>query len=274
MPSYLSPAKLNLGLSIVGKRPDGYHLLETIFCLIDLFDTIEIELTHTPEISLIEHKQVWSQAEDLSYKAACLLQSYSKVTKGAKIKVIKHIPIGGGLGGGSSNAATVLLALNWLWGLNYSKEKLQSLALKLGADVPFFILGRSALAQGIGEVLSHIAIPQYYFILIQPDFGINTKEIFNNLNYPIGFNKVLPNYQELLHSKTNDLLPIAINLYPQLKTLIDELQLYGEVYMTGSGSTLYLCFSNLVATKKVAKLLNLRYNIYLVKNIQCSPLPS
>lgn len=272
MPTYLSPAKLNLGLLIVGKRDDNYHLLESVFCLIDLFDQIEINITiNNPSIVLVEHNQAWAYKDDLAYRAAKLLQSYTQSPHGAKIKLKKHIPVGSGMGGGSSNAATILLTLNQLWQTKLTKAKLQNLALSLGADVPFFIYNSPAYATGIGEILSPIDIPQYYFVLIQPNFQINTTALFSSLNYnPKLAKSLMP--KELLESKHNDLLSIAIRIYPELKTLIGQLETYGKVYMTGSGSTLYLCFSKLYDAKKVAKILKKSYNIYLVKNIQSSPL--
>ena len=166
--SFLSPAKLNLGLKIVGKRSDGYHLLNTIFCLINLFDEIQIQITNSEKISIIEHKQAWGYQKDLSYRAALLLQDFTSCKLGANIKVKKTIPSGSGLGGGSSNAATVLVTLNQLWQTGLTKQELIYLGGSLGADVPFFIHGKNAWAEGIGDNLTTIDIPEQYFVIICP----------------------------------------------------------------------------------------------------------
>lgn len=266
--NYLSPAKLNLGLKVIGKRDDGYHLLNTIFCLIDLFDQIQIQVLAKEQISLVEHNQAWHFSTDLAYKAAKLLQQESGCTLGANIKVKKVIPSGAGLGGGSSNAATVLIALNHLWGINWDTNKLIELGRKLGADVPFFIYGKNAFATGIGDIFSEINIPESYFILIKPDFQIPTKRIFANIEK---FSDEVPSPESLLLSLDNDLQDIAIKLYPALTTIIEDLSAYGKIVMTGSGSTLYLHFSDLKSANKVAHEIGKRYNTYLVKTINQSP---
>lgn len=281
MPSshiFLSPAKLNLGLKVVGKRADGYHLLNTIFCLIDLYDEVEIEVvTADSTISLPDHNQIWPVETDLAYRAAKLLQTATNTTLGANITVTKHIPIGGGLGGGSSNAATVLLMLNHLWQTHLSVDELIALGQTLGADVPFFIYGKNAFATGIGDEFMPIAIPQQYFILIKPPFGISTKEIFTNLN--IVRDSVIPDLVrdpelELLQTKENDLEHIATKLYPQLAEILKDLTQYGEPRMTGTGSTIYLSYNDEPTTKKVAQLLKNRYNPVLVRSLPTSPLVS
>ena len=172
--SVLSPAKLNLGLKVIGKRPDGYHLLKSVFCLIDLYDKIDIQITLNGKVSLIEHQQAWFYQKDLAYKAAILLQEYSGCTKGANIKIKKVIPSGAGMGGGSSNAATVLIILNHLWETGLTTDELLGLGAQLGADVPFFIRGRNALVEGIGEIITPIELPELYFVIIKPDFHAPT----------------------------------------------------------------------------------------------------
>lgn len=271
--TYLSPAKLNLGLKITGKRADGYHLLKTVFCLIDLFDEVSIQITEDKKISLIEHNQAWPFYTDLSYKAAILLQEYSGLSLGANIKIKKTIPSGAGLGGGSSNAATVLMVLNNLWGCNIPRDKLMQLGASLGADVPFFIYGQNAIAVGVGDLLSPVAIPEQYFVLIKPTFHIPTRNIFEHLKINtdvIDAEKI--NTDWLITHKANDLFPVAINLYPQLQSIANELREFGTPSMTGSGSVLYLSFFEKNIAKKVAKTLESRYNTYLVKSLQHSPL--
>lgn len=271
--TYLSPAKLNLGLKITGKRDDGYHLLKTVFCLIDLYDEVNIQITDNGKISLIEHQQAWPFYDDLSYKAAVLLQEYSGVSYGANIKLHKTIPSGAGLGGGSSNAATILLVLNKLWDINLSKDELIKLGVSLGADVPFFIYGKNALATGVGEILTPIEVPEQYFVLVKPSFHIPTKNIFSHLN--IDFTQVddkTITTDCLINTKENDLFTVATKLYPQLLNLANDLSKYGNPVMTGSGSVMYLSFIDKNVAKKVAKILENSYNTYLVKRLKDSPL--
>ena len=269
--TYLSPAKLNLGLRVVGKQPDGYHILNTIFCLIDLFDQIEIQIIDIPQISLIEHNQAWSYHTDLGYKAAKLLQKETGCQFGANIKIKKTIPSGAGLGGGSSNAATVLLALNHLWQINLSQERLIELGRTLGADVPFFIYGQNAFATGIGDIFMPISLPTEYFLLIQPEFHIPTRNIFGaiqNLSTPPSKISAL---EWILGNPHNDLQDVAIKIYPALKNIIDELSRFGRAIMTGSGSVIFLRFSDIKDANKVAQEIGKSYNTYLVKSLNRSP---
>lgn len=271
--TYLSPAKLNLGLKIVGKRNDGYHLLKTIFCLINLYDEVNLQTTRDGKISLIEHNQAWSYQKDLAYKAAKLLQEKTQTTFGVNIKIKKTIPSGAGLGGGSSNAATVLIALNQLWETNLSNLELINIGKELGADVPFFIYGTNAVATGIGEQLETIKIPQQYFVLIQPQFHLATRDVFTRLEFKIDnldVEKLKIEY--LLKHKENDLAKPAIAIEPQLKTILNELQQYGNAVMTGSGSVVFLSYKDKNTAKKVAQELRIRYNTYLVKSLKLSPL--
>lgn len=271
--SYLSPAKLNLGLKVTAKQEDGYHQLKTIFCLIDLFDQIEIQVLSEDKISLIEHCQAWSYKTDLSYKAAQLLKQATGCTLGANIKVKKVIPSGAGLGGGSSNAATVLVALNHLWQTNLSQSKLINLGRELGADVPFFIHGKNALATGIGDKFSDIELPEQYFVLVKPKFHIPTKDIFKNLE--INFDDIYPDLftqKYLLDTLDNDLQHVATRLFPELSTIITNLKNYGNPAMTGSGSVIYLSYNDKNLAKKVAQELGKSYNNYLVKSLSFSPI--
>lgn len=269
--TYLSPAKLNLGLRVVGKRLDGYHILNTIFCLIDLFDQIEIQIIDIPQISLIEHNQAWTYATDLGYKAAKLLQKETGCQFGANIKIKKTIPSGSGLGGGSSNAATVLLALNHLWQLNLSQEKLIELGRTLGADVPFFIYGQNAFASGIGDIFSPISLPTEYFLLVRPEFHIPTKNIFRALENISTLSSENTPIEWLLDNPHNDLQDVAVKIYPVLRNIIDDLSCFGKPNMTGSGSVLFLRFSDLKDANKVAQEIGKSYNTYLVKSLNRSP---
>lgn len=174
-----APAKLNLFLHVVGRRPDGYHLLESVFVLIDWADTLHFE--HRSDGALRRHDLGEAlPAEDLCLRAARALQAASGTTAGADISIFKQVPSGAGMGGGSSDAATVLLALNQLWGLHWSRERLLPLAATLGADVPFFVFGRNALVQGIGEHLSAIEVPPHLYAVVKPAASLPTADIFTS----------------------------------------------------------------------------------------------
>jgi 4-diphosphocytidyl-2-C-methyl-D-erythritol kinase len=174
-----APAKLNLFLHVVGKRPDGYHLLQSIFVLIDWADTLHFE--RRPDGKLARHDSGDAlPAEDLCLRAARLLRAESGCTQGADIHIEKRLPAGAGMGGGSSDAASTLLALNRLWGLNWPRSRLLELGLRLGADVPFFIGGKPAFVEGIGEILHPLALPRQTFAVLKPAASIATKEIFSS----------------------------------------------------------------------------------------------
>ncbi len=271
--SFLSPAKLNLGLKVVGKRHDGYHLLKSVFCLIDLYDRIEIQLTDNGKISLIEHNQAWFYQKDLAYRAAVLLQEYTgKITEGANIRIKKIIPSSAGLGGGSSNAATVLIILNQLWNARLSTEELCQLGVKLGADVPFFIAGKNALVSGIGEIIEPIELPEFHFVIIKPEFHASTKLIFENLDLNLNqINAAQYTADYLINGRENDLEMVIRKLFPETNSIFSELQQYGTPALTGSGSCIYLCYSDKNSAKKVANILSPRYNTYLATSIPESP---
>ena len=175
---FVAPAKLNLFLHVVGRRADGYHLIQSVMRLIDLVDDITIAPRADGRIVRDGDVAGVPEDDDLAIRAARLLKAAAGVDAGATIGVHKRIPMGGGLGGGSSDAATVLLALNRLWRLDWSKARLQALGLQLGADVPFFLVGTSALAEGIGERLTPIALPDAHYAVVHPGIAVPTKAIF------------------------------------------------------------------------------------------------
>jgi 4-diphosphocytidyl-2-C-methyl-D-erythritol kinase len=174
-----APAKLNLFLHVIGRRADGYHLLESVFVLIDWADTLHLELRDDGRLQRHDLAEPLP-AEDLCLRAASALQAASGTTLGVDVSIAKSVPSGAGLGGGSSDAATVLLALNRLWGLNWPRERLAALAATLGADVPFFVFGRNALVQGIGEQLSAIDPPQQAYFVVKPSASLPTADIFRS----------------------------------------------------------------------------------------------
>ena len=178
--TYLSPAKINLFLHVTSKRPDGYHNLQTIFQLLDYCDEISLDYREDGIINRLSGNESIPQDQDLAIRSATILKKMTGSKGGVDIGIAKKIPMGGGLGGGSSNAATVLIALNKLWSLNLSKEKLMHIGQNLGADVPVFVNCHSSWGEGIGEILTPITLPKYFYLIVSIDKHISTKEIFTH----------------------------------------------------------------------------------------------
>ncbi|PUE18890.1 4-(cytidine 5'-diphospho)-2-C-methyl-D-erythritol kinase [Limnohabitans sp. MMS-10A-160] len=236
-----APAKLNLFLHITGRRPDGYHLLQSVFMLIDWCDTLHFEKRSDGQISR-EDLTVKLPADDLITRAARLLQQHTGCTQGVHIAVEKRIPAQAGMGGGSSDAATCLLALNQLWDLRLDLPTLEKLGLQLGADVPFFLRGRNAWVEGVGEQITPIELPPAQFWVIKPAAGIETSQIF-----------AAPELQRSTNAATiavfaadtydfghNDLQPVAEALCPDVKQALQVLSHAGlNGRMTGSGSAVF-----------------------------------
>ncbi|MFC4280126.1 4-(cytidine 5'-diphospho)-2-C-methyl-D-erythritol kinase [Thalassotalea piscium] len=249
--TFPSPAKLNLFLHIVGRREDGYHELETLFQFLDYGDLIEISTTTSSnEINLLTPIAGVSNHDNLMVKAAILLQNYTNCSAGAYLKIKKILPMGGGLGGGSSNAATVLLALNVLWKLNLSIQTLSKLGLSLGADVPIFINGYAALARGVGEQLSAVYPKEYWYLVTKPDVHISTATIFNDKNLPRNSPRLTSNDVEI-ESCRNDCETLVINRYPEVAKLLTWLVEYAPSRMTGTGACIFSRFT----TRKEALLI-------------------
>jgi 4-diphosphocytidyl-2-C-methyl-D-erythritol kinase len=242
----LAPAKLNLFLHITGKRDDGYHLLQSVFMLIDWCDTLHFDVR---DDSVIEREDltVALPADDLIMRAAQSLQRASGMHLGANIAIEKHIPAQAGMGGGSSDAATTLLALNRLWGLNWPLSKLMPLGLALGADVPFFLGGHNAWVEGIGEKITPIDVPAARFAVVKPNAGLETAKIFRS-----------PELQRATETATmpvfavnpygfgrNDLQPVAQALCPEITEALQWLGSHGlSPRMTGSGSAVFAQLSD------------------------------
>jgi 4-diphosphocytidyl-2-C-methyl-D-erythritol kinase len=251
-----APAKLNLFLHVVGRRADGYHLLQSVFVLIDWADTIHLE--RRTDGALRRHDLgPGLPADDLSLRAARALQQASGTTLGADLSVLKRVPWGAGLGGGSSDAATVLLGLNRLWGLHWPRERLLQLATPLGADVPFFVGGHNAFVEGIGDRLTPIEVPPAWFAVAKPEEGVPTVAIFSapdlardtdpaivtgSLAAPPRDGKhPVPHLDPQLEARCrNDLQPVAERICPAIVQVAQHLaQRFGNARMTGSGSAVF-----------------------------------
>ncbi|HQT25729.1 MAG TPA: 4-(cytidine 5'-diphospho)-2-C-methyl-D-erythritol kinase, partial [Burkholderiales bacterium] len=213
MKTYPAPAKLNLFLHVVGRREDGYHLLQTVFRFVDLCDRLSFEISDSPDIILSNPIPGVPPETDLCVRAARLLQEEGKCGLGARIGLEKKIPMGGGLGGGSSDAATTLIVLKRLWDLNFSREELQKIALKLGADVPFFVFGENAFAEGIGEKLVPLSLDQAWYLILVPPVSIPTARIFAAEELTRNTNPIrISDFS--IGAGRNDLEPVACSLYP------------------------------------------------------------
>ena len=251
---FFAPAKINLFLKILSKRADGYHCLQSAFQLIDLYDEIYFKKRKDNKINTQYNVESIKKENDLCLKAAELILKDFNV--GVDIIVRKNIPIGGGLGGGSSDAATTLLALNELFNINHEKKKLITFGLALGADVPFFINGINAWVEGIGEKLSPISIDENEYLLFVPNIHISTQNIFKDfkltkksipLKIATSINDVA---QDQMH---NDLHGTILEKYPKLKELFDWLKEYGEPKITGTGSTLFMKSNTVKDIKNINK---------------------
>mgnify|MGYP000570741185 CR=1 FL=1 len=234
-----SPAKLNLFLHITGQRADGYHNLQTIFQFVDYADTLTFTLREDGMITLSPALADIASQDNLIVKAARLLQQQSQSHLGVDIHLNKIIPMGAGLGGGSSNAATTLLALNILWSLHWPNEKLAQLGLSLGADVPIFVYGRAAWAEGVGEALTPLELPEPVYVVLKPDCKIGTREIFSHPALTRDSTPIKVAASEAQDGR-NDCESIVTELYPAVRNALSWLRQYGEAKLTGTGSCVFL----------------------------------
>jgi 4-diphosphocytidyl-2-C-methyl-D-erythritol kinase len=268
---YPAPAKINLFLHVVGRRADGYHLLQTVFQFIDLCDHIEIGVREDGRIVRTRAIEGVSEEQDLALRAARLLQEATGTKLGADLAVEKHIPLGGGLGGGSSDAATTLLALNRLWGTGLKTADLAALSLKLGADVPVFIHGQNAWAEGIGEDLTPVNLDPAWYVLIHPGVSVPTAAVFgapeltrNTIPLRIAaFSKDLG---------SNDLEPVVRSRFPQVAAALDWLKSFGDARMSGSGACVFAAFEDEAAARAVAQRIPSGWQGFAVRGLDRHPL--
>lgn len=267
--AYPAPAKLNLFLHVVGRRADGYHLLQSVFRLIDRSDTVHLQLRDDGRVVREAELPGVPEANDLTVRAARLLQAHAPAGAGVSIRLDKILPLGGGLGGGSSDAATVLLALNRLWQVNLPRETLQKLALQLGADVPVFIFGQTAFAEGVGEILHPVSAPPAWYVVLMPPVQVPTAAIFATpeLTRNTPPLKIAPFSAGMGH---NDLQPVVVNCHPEVarhlawlthtiqhaqQRVTDRSPLgqFGEARMTGSGACVFASFGTEAAAHDVLR---------------------
>lgn len=233
-----APAKLNVFLHVTGRRTDGYHLLQSIFRLIDLADALDFELRPDGAVRRVNTVPGLASEDDLVVRAGQLLQAETGCRLGADITLDKRLPLGAGLGGGSSDAATTLIALNRLWGTGVSRERLAAIGLNLGADVPFFIHGTDAFVEGIGEILTPVTLPPAHLIVLWPGVGVPTRTIFAAPDLTRNSEPIrIADFAS--RATRNDLQAVACRLYPEVAAAIEWLGQYASARMTGSGACVF-----------------------------------
>lgn len=266
-----SPAKLNLFLHINGRYDNGYHQLQSLFQLLDYGDELAFSVTDTTEITLSPSIDGVPDDDNLIIKAAKLLQRHTGVSKGCQVTLKKVLPMGGGIGGGSSNAATTLVALNHLWECNLSHEALCKLGLSLGADVPIFVNGKSAFAEGVGEVITPVDIPQATYLVVYPQCHVSTAEVFSHPELPRNTPRMT--WDEYSFDNThNDCQKIVCERYPKVANLLHWLLEYAPSRMTGTGACLFAIFDCPEKAQSVYASLPDYATGFIAKGVNYSPL--
>lgn len=269
--SWPAPAKLNLMLRIVGRRADGYHLLQTVFQFVELCDWVTFKPRTDGRVSLKNSLPGVPEAQDLTVRAALLLKSEAGYEGGVEIEIDKRLPLGGGIGGGSSDAATTLVVLNRLWRLGLGNSDLARLGLALGADVPIFVHGESAWAEGVGENLTAIELPEPWYVILVPDCHVSTQVVFSaegltRNSKPIRINEFL------LGLRGNDCLKTVRAMYRSVDLAFQDLALFGEARLTGTGACLFSEFESEAAAQEAADALRGRWKVIVTKGVNRSPL--
>ncbi|MFL0810144.1 MAG: 4-(cytidine 5'-diphospho)-2-C-methyl-D-erythritol kinase [Agarilytica sp.] len=266
-----SPAKLNLFLHILARRVDGYHELQTVFQLLDYGDELSFEEDQSGQISIKPKIKGLKTEDNLIYKAAQILRQHCGLNKGARISLKKTLPMGGGIGGGSSNAATTLLALNHLWDCKLTIDDLAELGRQLGADVPVFVQGESAWAEGIGEKLLPIELPEQYFVILAPKCHVSTAEVFSHKELTRGTAAItVPAFLE--RGGKNDCQPLVEGLFPQVRDAVEWLSQHGPTQLTGTGACIFAPFTSKEAADAVFAQKPGHIDGFVAKGVQHSPL--
>lgn len=269
--SWPAPAKLNLFLHVVGRREDGYHLLQSVMRLIDCCDWLRFSPLRTSRVALAKPLHDVAENRELCVRAARLLQAQTGCQNGVEISIDKNIPMGGGLGGGSSDAATTLMVLNGLWNLGLKRSHLAEIGLKLGADVPFFVFGQNAFAEGIGERLAPMPLPAAWYLVLVPPVSVPTKEVFANLNLTQNTKSIKISSFSVGFGR-NDLESAVCSRYPAVARYLDWLKAYGDARMTGSGACVFTEFSTEAQARAVASRLPLDMRGFVVRGLDRHPL--
>jgi 4-diphosphocytidyl-2-C-methyl-D-erythritol kinase len=266
-----APAKLNLFLHVTGRRADGYHELQTLFQLLDLSDTIAIRVRADGVIERTEGPKDVPAQSDLAVGAARALKAASGTPLGATLRVLKRIPQGGGLGGGSSDAATTLLALNELWDLQMSGTELAALGLPLGADVPVFVEGFSAWGEGVGERLTPVELPPRWYLILYPGLGVSTREVFQSPE--LTRNSPLITIRAFFESGgRNDCESVVRAMFPEVGEALDWLNRFAPARLTGTGSCVFASFASAAEAERLAARVPDRWQGTVTRGVNVSPL--
>lgn len=270
-----APAKINLFLHITGRRADGYHQLQTLFQLLDYGDRLDFQRRDDGTITLSPTHPAIAEKDNLVYRAAKALQQQAQRQNpaqhyGADIHLTKRLPLGGGLGGGSSDAATTLIGLNQLWQLGFSREQLAAIGLKLGADVPVFIHGRTAWAEGIGEIISPVDTAECWYLVLAPDVEVSTETIFSHQQLTRDA-RAITIRAFLEQGGRNACQPIAEKLYPEVKTAREWLEQYANVRMTGTGACIFASFEDEAQARQVLADVPQRWQAFVARGVNHSP---
>ncbi|MGB2102288.1 MAG: 4-(cytidine 5'-diphospho)-2-C-methyl-D-erythritol kinase [Porticoccaceae bacterium] len=266
-----SPAKLNLFLHILDRREDGYHNLQTLFQLLDYGDQLSFSANKQSEINITSNIEAVAPRDNLVFKAATALQQATDCKWGCDIELDKKLPMGAGLGGGSSNAATTLVGLNSLWQCNLSLDQLAEIGGELGADIPVFVKGFSAFAEGIGDKLTPISLDEFCYLVVTPKIKVSTEQIFchSELTRNAQAIKIRALSEELYR---NDCQSVVETLYPEVKQVLDWLQQHGNPLMTGTGASVYCRFDNQEEAKQVQQTVPNSWNSFVAMGVNRSPL--
>jgi 4-diphosphocytidyl-2-C-methyl-D-erythritol kinase len=266
-----APAKLNLFLHVVGRRNDGYHLLQTAFQFIDYGDELSFVVRADGAIRRTTPMEGVPAEQDLSVRAARALQQETGCREGADIGIVKRLPMGGGLGGGSSDAATTLIVLNRLWHTGLTRARLQQLALKLGADVPVFVFGKNAFAEGVGERLQALQLPPVWYLILVPELAVSTAEIFSSAELTRNTNAITIAAFSVGQGH-NDLEPVVCRRYPQVARHLEWLRRYGDARMTGSGACVFCAFDSEERARRVLAELPVEMRGFVARGLDRHPL--
>ncbi len=263
-----SPAKINLYLQILDKRDDGYHNIKTHLQLIDIYDHIKFKLSKNRNIYIKSKESYLNNEDNTIYNAAKKLQKYQKCNSfnGVEIEVEKNIPIGSGLGGASSNAASTLIVLNKLWNLNLSEDKLMKIGATIGADVPFFVYGKNAFGEGIGEKLKEVDMIPDKILILNPNIHCSTKKMFSL------YDKFLKNNKNISLSNQNHFWDIYLDKNQNIKNFIINNQLEEKINLSGSGSCMFIKYKNKKDIDKIIEKMPSNWRLFFSKPLQYSPI--
>ena len=266
-----APAKLNLMLHITGRREDGYHLLQTVFQFVDYSDELSFEVTQSGAIHQLTPIAGVDAEDDLIIRAARLLQQRSGCSQGAAISIEKRLPMGGGLGGGSSDAATTLVALNQLWGVGLPVDELAALGGELGADVPVFVHGNTAWAEGIGDILQSIELPQPWYLVVKPSLEIATAQLFSDQELKRDCSAItIADF--IAGDRLNVFTAVVKKRYPAVADMMNLLEKFGDVRLTGTGACLFLSFERQQQATEAARQIPQQWDYFIAQGLNRSPL--